>query len=336
MKMRKLGKTGPLTSAIALGAMGMSDLYGGPRNREESIATIHAAFDAGITLFDTGDFYGMGHNEMLLAEAFIGRPRESYQVSVKFGSMRDPAGGWNGIDGRPIAVKNSLAYTLQRLKCDYIDVYRLARLDPKVPIEETIGAIGDMVKAGYVKHIGLSELGVETIRRAAQTHPISDLQIEYSLMARGIETSILPVVRELGIGITAYGVLSRGLISGNWQKGQLEKSDFRSGVPWFEEGNIDKNLALVEELRKVAHKKEATVAQLAVAWVAAQGADIVPLVGATTPDQLRESAAAMELELSSDDLALIEAAMPASEVAGKRSNEHQMSIMDSEQSQKGT
>ena len=330
MRKRKLGQTGPLTSSIALGTMGMSDLYGGPRDRKESIATIHAALDAGVTLFDTGDFYGMGHNELLLADALSGKARDSYQISVKFGSMRDPSGGWNGIDGRPIAVKNSLAYTLKRLKCDYIDVYRLARLDLQVPIEDTIGAIGDMVKAGYVKHVGLSELGIDTIRRAAATHPISDLQIEYSLMARGIEKSILPAIRELGIGITAYGVLARGLLTGTWNKDQLGVNDFRASVPWFEAGNIEINLALIDQLKNIADDKNVTVAQLAVAWVAAQGDDIVPLFGAATPAQVNETVAAMAIDLSREDLALIEAAIPIDKIAGKRSNELQMSIMDSE------
>ena len=217
MKHVQLGKTGPQVSEYGLGCMGMSGMYG-PSDRAEGIATIHAAIDAGVTLFDTGDFYGMGHNEILIGEALKGRNRDKAIISVKFGGLRDPASGWTGIDTRPIAVKNFLAYTLQRLGVDYIDVYRPARLDPSVPIEDTIGAIAEMVKAGYVRHIGLSELGVENIRRAAAVHPISDLQIEYSLLSRGIESAILPTCRELGISVTAYGVLSRGLISGHWKK----------------------------------------------------------------------------------------------------------------------
>src|SRR5713226_3079637 len=236
MEQRKLGATGPKVSVIGLGCMGMSDFYG-PADRGESIATIHAALDAGITLLDTGDFYGMGHNEMLIGEAVAGRRREDYQLSVKFGALRDPAMGWSGYDARPAAVKNFLAYTLRRLGVDYIDIYRPARLDPDVPIEDTVGAIADMVKAGYVRHIGLSEIGAQTLRRAHAVHPISDLQIEYSLISRGIEHEILPAARELGIGITAYGVLSRGLISGHWSKARAGERDFRAISPRFQGAN---------------------------------------------------------------------------------------------------
>src|SRR2546427_6034597 len=206
---RQLGSGGPLVSALGLGCMGMSDYYG-PADDVESISTIHAALDAGITLLDTGDFYGMGHNEMLIGRALESRRRDSVTISVKFGALRDPKGMWNGIDGRPIAIKNFVAYSLRRLRTDYIDVYRLARLDPAVPIEDTVGTISDLIKAGYVRHVGLSEVGAQTIRRAHSVHPISDLQIEYSLVSRGIEKEILPVCREMGIAITAYGVLSRG------------------------------------------------------------------------------------------------------------------------------
>jgi aryl-alcohol dehydrogenase-like predicted oxidoreductase len=329
MHTRQLGETGPSTSMIGLGAMGMSDLYG-PSNRAESIATIHAAIDAGVTLIDTGDFYGMGHNEMLIAEALQDRPRDQVQLSVKFGALRGPDGSWIGVDGRPAAIKNALAYTLKRLGTDYVDVYRLARLDPNVPIEETIGAIADMVQAGYVRHIGLSEVGADTMRRAAATHAISDLQIEYSLISRGIESKILPTARELGIGITAYGVLSRGLISGNWQKGQNGAADFRTYSPRFQDGNIDKNLALVEALRAVAEARGATVAQIAIAWVAAQGEDIVALVGARTRQRLSESLGATTLSLTPADLAAIEAVMPADAAAGGRYAEDQLAYMDSE------
>ncbi len=329
MEHRQLGKTGPSVAALGLGAMGMSDFYG-PADRAESIATIHAALDAGMTLIDTGDFYGMGHNELLIAEALAGRSRDKVQLSVKFGALRDPSGGWTGADGRPVAVKNALAYTLKRLNTDHVDIYRLARLDPSVPIEETIGAIADMVKAGYVRHIGLSEVGAETIRRAAAVHPICDLQIEYSLISRGIEAAILPTLRELGIGVTAYGVLSRGLISGHWQKGGSGIPDFRSFSPRFQEGNVDRNLALVEALRKVADAKGATVAQIAIAWVAHQGADIVPLIGARSRTRLAESLGAVSLNLTQADLAAIEAAMPAAEVAGTRYAEQMMEHLDSE------
>ena len=329
MQHRQLGKTGPTVSGLGLGAMGMSGMYG-PADRQESIATIHAALDAGVTLIDTGDFYGMGHNEMLIGEALKGVARDRYIVSVKFGALRDPVAGWAGVDARPVAVKNFLAYSLQRLGLDDIDIYRPARLDPKVPIEETIGAIAEMVKAGYVRHIGLSEVGVETIRRAAAVHPICDLQIEYSLVSRGIEESILAVCRELGIGITAYGVLSRGLISGHWRKETLAAGDFRAHSPRFQTENVDANLALVEALRKVAEAKGHTVAQAAIAWVAAQGNDIVPLVGARRRDRLAEALGAMELKLSSIDLAAIERAVPKGAAAGDRYPAQAMGQLDSE------
>ncbi|HSU91602.1 MAG TPA: aldo/keto reductase [Sporolactobacillaceae bacterium] len=329
MQHRQLGKTGPAVSALGLGAMGMSGMYG-PADRQESIATIHAALDAGITLIDTGDFYGMGHNEMLIGEALKGVARDRYLVSVKFGAMRDPAAGWSGVDARPTAVKNFLSYSLQRLGLDHIDIYRPARLDPKVPIEETIGAIAEMVKAGYVRHIGLSEVGTETIRRAAAVHPICDLQIEYSLISRGIEESILPACRELGIGITAYGVLSRGLISGHWRKDTLAPGDFRAYSPRFQTENVDANLALVEALRKVAEARRATVAQAAIAWVLAQGKDIVPLVGARRRDRLAEAVGAIELKLSADDLAAIERAVPKGAASGDRYPAPAMADLDSE------
>src|SRR6266436_2901720 len=329
MQHRQLGKTGPTVSALGLGAMGMSGMYG-PADRHESIATIHAALDAGITLIDTGDFYGMGHNEMLIAEALKGVPRERVIVSVKFGALRDPAGGWLGNDGRPAAVKSFLAYSLQRLGLDYIDIYRPARLDPTVPIEETVGAIADMVKAGYVRHIGLSEVGVETIRRAAAVHTISDLQIEYSLISRGIEEAILPAVRDRGIAITAYGVLSRGLISGHWQKGTASGRDFRAFSPRFQGDNVDANLALVEALRRVADAKGVTVAQVAIAWVAAQGADIVPVVGARRRDRLVEAVGAIDVTLSPQDIAAIERAVPKGAAAGSRYAAAAMADLDSE------
>jgi aryl-alcohol dehydrogenase-like predicted oxidoreductase len=308
----------------------MSDLYG-PADRAESIATIHAALDAGITLLDTGDFYGMGHNEMLIREALAGRPRESVQISVKFGALRGPDGAWSGYDCRPQAVRNFVAYSLKRLGTDYIDIYRPARLDPAVPIEETVGAIADLVKAGYVRHIGLSEVGVDTLRRASRVHPISDLQIEYSMISRGIERAILPAARELGIGITAYGVLSRGLISGHWSKDRQGDKDFRSlASPRFQGDNLDANLALVERLRALAQELGASVAQLAIAWVAAQGADIVPLVGARRRDRLQEALGALDLTLRPEDLARLEAIVPPDAAAGTRYNLNQMVHLDSE------
>ncbi|MBX5222824.1 aldo/keto reductase [Rhizobium sp. NLR8a] len=329
MQTYRLGQTGPDVSAIGLGCMGMSGMYG-PADRAESIATIHAALDAGVNLLDTGDFYGMGHNEMLVGEALKGRRREDAVISVKFGALRDPAGGWSGIDARPAAVKNFLAYTLQRLGVDYIDIYRPARLDPNVPIEDTVGAIADLIQSGYVKHIGLSEVGAETIRRAAATAPIVDLQIEYSLISRGIEDRILPTTRELGISITAYGVLSRGLISGHWQKGQAAAGDFRTHSPRFQEGNIDQNLALVEQLREIARAKSVSVAQIAIAWVAAKGKNIVPLIGARRRDQLTEALGSRAVDLSPEDFAAIERAVPKDAAAGGRYPEHMLQHMDSE------
>jgi aryl-alcohol dehydrogenase-like predicted oxidoreductase len=329
MQLRQLGTAGPRVSIVGLGCMGMSGMYG-PADRSESLATIHAALDAGITLFDTGDFYGMGHNEMLIGEAFKSIERDQVQISVKFGPLRDPAGGWSGMDMRPKAVKNFAAYSLQRLGVDHIDIYRPARLDPNVPIEDTVGAIAELVRAGYVRHIGLSEVGARTLRRAAATHPICDLQIEYSLISRGIENEILPVCRELGIGISAYGVLSRGLISGYWRKDSGGAKDFRSFSPRFQAGNVDRNLALVEALRAVATERRASVAQIAIAWVAAQGDDIVPLVGARRREQLKEALSAVDLALTADDRAAIERAVPKDAAAGDRYGAAQMKDLDSE------
>ncbi|MEO6919478.1 MAG: aldo/keto reductase [Collimonas sp.] len=335
MKTQQIGNTGPQSSVIGLGCMGMSDMYG-PADESESIATLHAAIDAGITLLDTGDFYGMGQNEMLIREALRTRNRDQVLLSVKFGAMRDPASGWIGVDGRPAAVKNFLAYTLRRLGTDHIDIYRPARLDPNVPIEETVGAIADLVKAGYVRHIGLSEVGVQTIRRAQSVHSISDLQIEYSLISRGMEAEILPVCRELGIGVTAYGVLSRGLISGHWTKEKtLTPGDFRSFSPRFSGDNLAHNLSLLEVLRTIADSKQATVAQIAIAWVMARGSDIVPLIGARRRDRLAESLGAMTIQLSAGDLARIEAAIPVDAAAGDRYAAASMAHLDSERQHVG-
>lgn len=329
MEQYRLGRSGPLVSPLGLGCMGMSDFYG-PADRGESIATLHAALDAGITLFDTGDFYGSGHNEMLIGAALAAIPRQSYQLSVKFGALRDPAGGFAGYDGRPASVRNFLAMSLQRLGTDHVDIYRLSRLDPDVPIEETVGAIGDLVKAGWVRHVGLSEVGAETIRRAAATHPIADLQIEYSLIARGIEAAILPTCRALGIGITAYGVLARGLISGHWQADAARAGDFRSLSPRFAGENLGHNLALVEKLREIAAARGVTVAQIAIAWVRAQGPDIIPLVGARRRDRLAESLAALSLSLSAAERDAIEAAVPKGAARGDRYPTPLMAHLDSE------
>ncbi|MEU3755272.1 aldo/keto reductase [Streptomyces olivoreticuli] len=333
MQHRTLGTTGPQVSALGLGAMGMSALYG-DADRAESIATIHAALDAGVTLIDTGDFYGMGHNELLINEALRTAPagtRERALTSVKFGALRTVEGGFTGVDGSPNAVKNFAAYSLQRLGTDHIDVYRLARLDPNVPIEETVGAIAELVEAGHVRHIGLSEVNSETIRRAAAVAPISDLQIEYSLISRGIEDDILPTLRELGIGVTAYGVLSRGLISGHFTRDrQLAANDFRGMSPRFQGENLQRNLDLVDALREVAEAKGATVAQTAIAWVLSRGEDIVPLVGARRRDRLTEALGALDVKLEAADLAAIERAVPAGAAAGDRYPTDQMAHLDSE------
>ncbi|MEV4579129.1 aldo/keto reductase [Nonomuraea jabiensis] len=328
--MRTLGTDGPVVSDLGLGCMGMSDLYG-PADTSESIATIHAALDAGITLLDTGDFYGMGHNELLIRQALDGRSRDDVRISVKFGAQRDYDGNWLGFDGRPAAVKTSLAYTLRRLGTDHVDVYRIARVDPAVPIEETVGAIAEEVAKGHVRHVGLSEAGAETIRRAHAVHPIADVQLEYSLLSRGIERDILPACRELGVGVTAYGVLSRGLLSGHWSKDrEVTTGDFRAASPRFSGDNLAHNLALVEALRGLAEAKGTTVAQLAIAWVLAQGEEIVPLVGARRRERLAEALGALDVSLSAEDLAAIEAVVPEGAAAGSRYAEAQMSMLDSE------
>jgi aryl-alcohol dehydrogenase-like predicted oxidoreductase len=328
MKTRQLGRSGPRVSAIGLGCMGMSDFYG-PAEDAESVATIREALDSGITLLDTGDFYGMGHNELLLRDALRGRSRDNAVLSVKFGALRDPAGGWGGVDARPAVVKNFLAYTLRRLGTGYVNIFRPARIDPAVPIEDTVGAIADMVKAGYVRHVGLSEVGPETLRRACAVHPVADLQIEYSLFSRGIEVDILPSCRRLGVGVTAYGVLSRGLLSGHWSR-ERQTRGLRGFLPRFQGENLERNLALVEALRAFAVKKGATVAQVALGWVLSRGKDIVPLIGARRREQLAESLGARDLALTADDTAEIERAVPLSSASGDRYNPQGMSGLDSE------
>jgi aryl-alcohol dehydrogenase-like predicted oxidoreductase len=327
MELRQLGTTGPQVSALGLGCMGMSGIYG-PADDDESIATIHAALDNGVNLLDTGDFYGSGHNELLVGRALRDRSRDEAVISVKFGGLRDPDGGWSGFDARPVAVRNFLAYSLNRLGTDYVDIYRPARLDPDVPIEETIGAIADQVQKGHVRHIGLSEVGSETIRRAHAVHPICDLQIEYSVLSRGIEDGIMQTCRELGIAITAYGVLSRGMIAGTGPSD--DPRDFRAHSPRFEGANLERNLALIERLTPVAERHGVSVAQLAIAWVAAQGADILPVVGMRKRSRLDEALRALAVTLDGDDLAAIEAAVPAGAAAGERYAPAQFAALDSE------
>jgi aryl-alcohol dehydrogenase-like predicted oxidoreductase len=315
---------------LGLGCMGMSGAYG-PAEDDESIATIHSAIDAGVNLIDTGDYYGMGHNEMLIARALRERRREDVVISVKYGALRGPDGAWAGFDTRPAATKTWLAYSLRRLGTDYIDIYRPGRLDANVPIEETVGGIAELIEAGYVRHVGLSEVGAETVRRAHATHPISDLQIEYSLLSRGIEEAILPATRELGISITAYGVLSRGLLSGNWTpERSAGDRGFRAGAPRFQGANLDHNLQLVEKLRALADEAGTTVSRLAIAWVASRGDDIVPLVGVRNREQLADALAAADLELSPDLVEKIEAAVPAGAAAGERYAAAGMASLDSE------
>ena len=298
MHSRQLGRTGPHVSAIGLGAMGMSPDWYGPVDQDEALATIHASLDAGVTLIDTGDFYGMGHNEMLIGDALKqGSKRDKAILSVKFGGQRGPDGQWLGYATDRNATRTALAYTLKRLRVDYIDIYRPSRVSPLVPIEETVGAIADLVKEGYVRHIGLSEAGVDSIRRAHAVHPIVDLQIEYAILTRGVENKILPVLRELGIGMTAYGVLSRGLISESALAGG-SRSGFRSMSPRFQAENLDQNLKLVSALKQIAEEKGCTVAQLAIAWVYAQGEDIVPLIGARKRERLAEALQATEVKLT--------------------------------------
>lgn len=330
MQTRKLGRNGPDLSALGLGCMGMSDFYG-PADQDESLATIRAAVDAGVTLLDTGDLYGSGHNELLLGEALREIPRDQVFIAVKFGALRDPAGGFLGVDNRPAALKNFLAMTLRRLGTDHVDLYQPARVDPAVPIEDTVGAIAEMVEAGYVRHIGLSEASAETIRRAQAVHPIASLQIEYSLISRGIEAEILPTCRDLGITVNAYGVLSRGLLSGRWTPERAAATqDFRTHLPRFSGDNLARNLALVAALQAIAEEKGVTTAQIAIAWVLAQGADILPLVGARKRNRLDEALTAADIELSAEDLSRIEAAVPADSVAGERYDSGQMTLLDSE------
>ena len=329
MKMRALGKGGPAVSALGLGCMGMSDFYG-PADERECVATVQAALDAGVTLLDTADFYGCGHNEMLVGRAIAGR-RDRVFLQVKFGVVRDPAGGFAGLDLRPASIRNALAYSLRRLGTDYVDLYQPARLDPQVPIEDVAGTLADLVKAGHVRHAGLSEAGATALRRASAVQRLTALQIEYSLMSRGIERRVLPACRELGIGITAYGVLSRGLLAGTVPAGGYAgRRDFRARAPRFVGENLSANARLVARLTELAAARGASPAQLAIAWVLSRGEDVVPLVGARNRQRLAESLGALAIDLAPDEIAAIEAAVPAAAVAGARYDEHGMRLLDSE------
>jgi aryl-alcohol dehydrogenase-like predicted oxidoreductase len=325
--MTELGTGGPAVSRVGLGCMGMSDFYGSS-NEAESIATIHEAMDRGMTLLDTGDFYGMGHNEMLIGRALAGGLRERALIAVKFGAQRGPDGRFMGFDASPAAAKTALAYTLRRLGTDHVDLYQPARLDPRVPIEETVGAIAEMVQSGHVRQIGLSEVGAATIRRAHAVHPISQLQIEYSLITRTLEGEILDTTRELGISVTAYGVLSRGLISDTAGLGTGD--DQRARFPRLQGENLEHNRSILTGLRALAQEHGASIAQLAIAWVLSRGEDIIPLIGARTRGRLQEALGALDLELGPEDLARIESALPAVEIHGTRYDEHAMGGLDSE------
>jgi aryl-alcohol dehydrogenase-like predicted oxidoreductase len=321
---RRLGANGPTVFPLSLGCMGMAGMYG-PVDERECIATIHAALDAGVTLLDTGDFYGAGRSELIIARALADRPGRAL-LSVKFGALRSPDNQWIGFDARPAAVKNFLGYSLGRLGVDHVDIYRPSRLDATVPIEETVGAIAELVEAGFVRHIGLSEVGPETVRRAHAVHPVADLQIEYSLVSRGAEARIFPALAELGVGATVYGVLSRGLLSGSKP---AAKGDFRAHLPRFAGANGEANQRLVAALRALAGDKGVTATQLAIAWAYARGpAFIVPVIGARTRAQLAEALGALEVRLAPDELAHLEATLPA--VAGTRYDERQMRTLDSE------
>ena len=319
MESRALGLQGLVSSAVGLGCMGMSDFYAMDGASEaESIATIQSALDRGVTLLDTGDFYGMGHNELLIREAIRGR-RDQVVLSVKFGALRDPNGVFLGFDGRPAFVKTSLAYTLKRLGVDHVDFYFPSRVDPAVPIEDTVGAMSDLVREGKLRYLGLSEAGAATIRRAHAVHPLSALETEYSLWSRDIEDAILPTVRELGIGVLAYGALSRGLFSGAiGSVAQFGPRDFRNHIPRFQGDHFAANQKLMATFRALAGERNATPAQLAIAWVLAKGRDLVPLIGTRTRQHLDENLAAAAMQLSDDDLRRIEAAIPRGAVAGER------------------
>jgi aryl-alcohol dehydrogenase-like predicted oxidoreductase len=321
----RLGRNGPEVSAVGLGLMGMAGGYG-PADDTESIATIHAALDAGVTFLDAGDFYGHGHTELLLRDALKGGRRDRAFIAIKFGAQRSADGKFMGDDNRPNSVKNFLAYSLKRLGTDHIDLYQPARLDPSVPIEDTIGAIADLVKAGYVRHIGLSEVGVETIRRAAKVHPIVDLQIEYSLVTRKPEDKIFPVLAELGLSATLYGVMSRGLLTG----AKPTAGDARGHMPRFTRENQAHNERVVAGIAAFAADHARTPAELMIAWTLAKQPALVPVIGARKPAQLDALFAAVARPLTAAEVAALEALVPRDAIAGDRYPTAHMAQLDSE------
>ena len=328
MKQRKLGRGGPIVSAIGLGCMGMSEYYG-PRDDEESLATIKRALEVGITFFDTADVYGPHTNEELLGRALEGH-REQVVIATKFGILRDPGKpGFRGISGKPDYVRQACEGSLRRLKIDCIDLYYQHRVDPDTPIEETVGAMADLVRAGKVRYLGLSEAGAQTIRRAHAVHPITALQSEYSLWTRDPENEVLLVCRELGIGFVPYSPLGRGFLTGKIQKPEdLSADDYRLTTPRFQGDNFQRNLDLVKRVEEVARDKRCTPAQLALAWVLAQGDDIVPIPGTKRRKYLQENVGSLPVLLTSEDLARIEEAAPKDAFAGSRYPEAMRQLLD--------